>query len=75
MDCMEAMKEFTDKYFELAIVDPPYGIGEDGSSNKSRGKLTKAKDYKPFAGNDKYSPEIKYYNERSEEHTSELQSH
>ena len=29
MDCMEGMKEFPDKYFELAIVDPPYGIGID----------------------------------------------
>ena len=27
-DCMEAMREFPDKFFELAIVDPPYGIGE-----------------------------------------------
>ncbi len=27
MDCMEGMKEFPDKYFDLAIVDPPYGIG------------------------------------------------
>ena len=26
MDCMEAMKDMPDKYFELAIVDPPYGI-------------------------------------------------
>ena len=26
MDCMEGLKEFPDKYFELAIVDPPYGI-------------------------------------------------
>ncbi len=24
MDCMEGMKQFPDKYFELAIVDPPY---------------------------------------------------
>ena len=30
MDCMEGMKQFPDKYFELAIVDPPYGIGIDG---------------------------------------------
>ena len=30
MDCMDLMKEFPDKYFELAIVDPPYGIGIDG---------------------------------------------
>jgi site-specific DNA-methyltransferase (adenine-specific) len=28
MDCMEGMKEFPDKFFELAIVDPPYGIGD-----------------------------------------------
>lgn len=28
MDCMEGMKQFPDKYFELAIVDPPYGIGK-----------------------------------------------
>jgi site-specific DNA-methyltransferase (adenine-specific) len=32
MDCMEGMKQFPDKYFELAIVDPPYGIGMDGGS-------------------------------------------
>ena len=28
MDCMEAMKQFPDKFFELAIVDPPYGLGD-----------------------------------------------
>lgn len=27
MDCMDGMKEFPDKYFDLAIVDPPYGGG------------------------------------------------
>ena len=26
-DCVEGMKEYPDNYFELAIVDPPYGIG------------------------------------------------
>ena len=26
MDCMEAMKEMSDNQFDLAIVDPPYGI-------------------------------------------------
>lgn len=38
-DCMEFMKEFPDKYFELAIVDPPYGIGI--SSNPVRQKQGK----------------------------------
>jgi site-specific DNA-methyltransferase (adenine-specific) len=27
-DCMNAMKEFSDKAFDLAIVDPPYGLGD-----------------------------------------------
>lgn len=27
LDCMEGMKDIPDKYFDLAIVDPPYGIG------------------------------------------------
>ena len=26
MDCMEGMKQLPDKFFELAIVDPPYGV-------------------------------------------------
>ena len=26
MDCMEGMKEIPDKFFDLAIVDPPYGL-------------------------------------------------
>ena len=26
MDCMDAMKEFPDGFFDLAVVDPPYGI-------------------------------------------------
>jgi len=26
MDCMEGMKQFPDNFFDLAIVDPPYGI-------------------------------------------------
>ena len=25
MDCMNGMREFPDNYFDLAIVDPPYG--------------------------------------------------
>lgn len=31
IDCMEAMAQYPDKYFELAIVDPPYGIKADRS--------------------------------------------
>ena len=31
MDCIIGMKQFPDKYFELAIVDPPYGININSS--------------------------------------------
>lgn len=36
-DCMVGMARYPDRFFDLAIVDPPYGIGEDGGSNHSRG--------------------------------------
>ena len=46
MDCMVGMKEFPDNYFELAIVDPPYGINASkmtmGSGNH---KFTKDKSW------------------------------
>ena len=38
MDCMEGMKQFPDKYFELAIVDPPYGIEETTGRETSHGR-------------------------------------
>ena len=31
-DCMEAMREFPDKFFDLAVVDPQYGINITGRS-------------------------------------------
>jgi site-specific DNA-methyltransferase (adenine-specific) len=45
MDCMDGMAQFPDKYFELAIVDPPYGIGNfnmknGGSATKKRNRVT-----------------------------------
>lgn len=38
MDCMEGMKQFPDKYFDIAIVDPPYGNpnGDFASNNGER---------------------------------------
>ena len=48
-DCMEAMKDMSDNQFDLAIVDPPYGIGfgEFNRTNKdSTGKRYKANKYK-----------------------------
>lgn len=31
-DCMVGMARYPDKYFNLAICDPPYGIGRDGAA-------------------------------------------
>ena len=62
-DNMELMARYPDKHFDLAIVDPPYGIGEDGSKNHSRGKFAISKNYKSFAGNDLNAPEKEYFNE------------
>lgn len=35
---MQGMKEFPDKYFDLAIVDVPYGIGESNKAYLRSGK-------------------------------------
>jgi site-specific DNA-methyltransferase (adenine-specific) len=34
MDCMDGMALFPDKYFDLAVVDPPYGISGSGKKAK-----------------------------------------
>jgi site-specific DNA-methyltransferase (adenine-specific) len=63
-DCMEIMKQYPDKYFDLAIVDPPYGIGfsdyeRGGSGIKVKERFTKngKKDW------DYGLPTIEYFNE------------
>ena len=35
-DNMELMKRYPDNYFDLAIVDPPYGIGMDNSNKRTK---------------------------------------
>lgn len=37
MDCMDYMKSIPDRFFDLAVVDPPYGLPKD--STHGRGKL------------------------------------
>ena len=61
MDCMEYMKTIPDKFFELAIVDPPYGIGEDGRNNHTRGNKTKASDYRSYSKYDVNKPDQEYF--------------
>jgi site-specific DNA-methyltransferase (adenine-specific) len=61
-DNMELMAEFEDNHFDLAIVDPPYGIGEDGAKNHTRDKAAKATRY--IAKNwDNNPPQTEYFKE------------
>ena len=56
---LELMKRYEDNYFDLAIVDPPYGIGFDGQKeNKATNR--KAHDFK---GWDNAIPSEEYFNE------------
>lgn len=59
MDCIEGMKQYPDNYFELAIVDPPYGIDMDGG-NIGGNNATKATDYLKKNW-DSSSPQIDYF--------------
>ena len=61
VDCMEYMASLPDKAFELAIVDPPYGIGRDGSARTtSRHGGRKAHEFK---GWDSGAPNKQYFKE------------
>lgn len=57
---MEGMKAFPDKFFDLAIVDPPYGIGESGQTNKTRSSLANSRDY-GSKNWDKAPPDPEYF--------------
>lgn len=60
-DNMGLMARYPDKYFDLAIVDPPYGIKIN--VNMGRRKGNKNSKYHKFAGNDKEIPNKEYFNE------------
>jgi site-specific DNA-methyltransferase (adenine-specific) len=61
-DCVEAMKEYPDNYFDLSVVDPPYGIDINNQSQGKGGGVARKIDYikKDW---DKTAPEIIYFNE------------
>lgn len=60
IDCMEGMAKYPDKYFELSIVDPPYGIGVNHSMGRRKGD--RPSEYKK-AYWDNVSPDVEYFNE------------
>jgi site-specific DNA-methyltransferase (adenine-specific) len=51
-DNMELMARYEDNYFDLAIVDPPYGIGFDGNTTV-KGKGGKANTFSNTQHHDK----------------------
>lgn len=65
---MEYMATVPDKYFDLAIVDPPYGIGEDknktvyGKAGKADTFINRDEKFKDKEWDTKIPPEI-YFNE------------
>jgi len=63
MDCMEFMRTVPDQAFDLAIVDPPYGVdGDSYRKNQSSGRLTKSVEYHHEIWNQQV-PDQEYFNE------------
>ena len=64
MDCMELMAQYPDKYFDLAVVDPPYGIKADENAFK-KGVNCKANGFKEHKNTnwDNAIPTLEYFTE------------
>ncbi len=58
-DCVQGLKRFADKHFDLAIVDPPYGIGMDGGNVGYKGfNNFEKKDWDKEIPSDEYFAEL-----------------
>ena len=60
MDCIDGMKQYPDKYFDLAVVDPPYGININMNMGrkKNQPKAHKEKKWDNSIPNDNYFIEL-----------------
>ena len=56
-DCKDLMKEFPDNYFDVAIVDPPYGI-DVNKMELGSGKYKSDKQWDTFAPDEEYFKEL-----------------
>lgn len=61
-DCMDFMAQFPDKFFDLAIVDPPYGL--DKRLESGGGKMRNSPFKKLYRDGNKWDkiPEAEYWN-------------
>ena len=57
-DCIEVMKRYEDNYFDIAIVDPPYGLDINSSGTHFKEKY-EIKDWDKATPNDEYFAELK----------------
>ena len=62
-DCLLYMKQCDDKQFDLAIIDPPYGIDDKISTKSSLNKGNKFAQLYNEKRWDKFRPENEYWNE------------
>ena len=60
-DCINVMQNYTDNYFDLAIVDPPYGINVFSGSGKLKNRILNDSEKKISKWNK--IPTKKYFNE------------
>lgn len=65
IDCMQYMASVPDKYFDLAIVDPPYGIGADKEKYTPENETWKGKKKKGYVTKkwDEKAPASEYFDE------------
>jgi site-specific DNA-methyltransferase (adenine-specific) len=62
-DCMDGMARYPDKYFDLAIVDPPYGIGRSGQMETFTKNPKHKRKHFADKGWDNETPDSEYWNE------------
>ncbi len=65
-DCMDIMKTYPDNYFDLAVVDPPYGINADKKNSNKESKTKKSAALSKDYGNQEWDnsiPTDEYFNE------------
>lgn len=58
MDCMKLLKATPNNFYDLAIVDPPYGIGESGGKNRRNVSKYEKKSWDDDIPNDDYFIQI-----------------
>lgn len=64
-DCMELMKRTPDKFYDLSLVDPPYGINiqKMNYTQSTKGGVAKRKDYSSVGNWDNSIPTEEYFKE------------